>query len=181
MTGETSLQETEQLAEFVRVVRVGLAGRAMEEHGPAGGWTWTWSHRGAVWMLRAGSILQPGVELTGPAGHWQCPVESLRAADEVLLLLRIAGALPPLKGAATGTTYPWRPALADAAERMARGEQVFVDGMTIARAEHVFGDTVRTTRGIMLNAAPGSEPGPAVIYDVAQAAAAILEDGPRQP
>jgi hypothetical protein len=68
-----------------------------------GGYTWTWSHRGA-WTVRAGSILEPGVEVTGPAGSWKCPPASLLAADLVMTLLRLADALPPARG--QGTVYP---------------------------------------------------------------------------
>lgn len=92
-----------QLGHFVEVIRQGLADLAAEDVHPMGGYSWTWSHRG-VWTVRAGSILEPGVEVTGPAGSWRCPPASLLAVDLVMTLLRLADALPPARG--QGTVYP---------------------------------------------------------------------------
>lgn len=103
MTDQPAPDSAVQLEHFLTVIREGLAGRAGEDVHPMGGHTWTWSHRGA-WTVRAGSILEPGVEVTGPAGAWKCPPASLLAADLVMTLLRLADALPPARG--YGTVYP---------------------------------------------------------------------------
>lgn len=104
MTDIDQADQTDQLAAFVDAIRAAIGDRVTEEYAPTGGYAWTWSHRG-MWALCGGSILEPGVEIIGPAGAWKCPASSLLAADQVLTLLRLADAIPPARTAAAGATY----------------------------------------------------------------------------
>ena len=107
------MPETAKLDAFVAVIDADLASRGAKHTAtPTDGHEWTWTHRG-VWTLRAGSILEPGVQLTGPPGSWKCPPASLRSADQVLLLLVVADALPPVSVPYRGYTEALDDAVAD--------------------------------------------------------------------
>ena len=103
MTEQTAAQGTgvdptpdATIAAFVVAVRAALGGHATEEQGPVAGYEWTWTMRG-VWTLRVGAILDPRPHVKGPAGEWRFDAMSLHHTDLVLLMLRLAGALPAVQ------------------------------------------------------------------------------------
>lgn len=65
------------------------------DRGPMGGHEWRWSNPAGAWALTLGGAIDAGPLVMGPGGNrWHLAEYTLHHADLVVLMLRLAGALP---------------------------------------------------------------------------------------
>lgn len=92
------------LDEFVAIMRSVLRTRpgspvdgpeALESWSRADGYVWRWSTPHGLWRVDVGGVVDPRPLLHGPDGIWRVDAPPCEhAGDLVLLLLRVAGAIP---------------------------------------------------------------------------------------
>ncbi len=83
-----------EITAFADAIRraLGVEG-VVESHTPSDGYRWTWVRRG-VWTLAVGGILTTEPVLRGPSGVWKLHNTAITQADLVVMMLRLAEALP---------------------------------------------------------------------------------------
>jgi hypothetical protein len=67
---------------------------ALEMWNDVDGYLWQWSTGRGQWTVTAGAMLDPRAKASGPAGEWTCETYDRPAAEQLVAVLRLAGALP---------------------------------------------------------------------------------------
>lgn len=98
-----ALTPAEALDQFVHAIGRVLEPLGCYQHGPAGGHEWRWSTPDGMWAVHVGGIIDAGPLIVGPGDNrWHTTEYTLQHADLVILMLRLAGALPPAASAPQG-------------------------------------------------------------------------------